>query len=519
MKPILPVFLILTMALLACGPLIPERIEQEASWIALENQHWHAVWKDSFRLQEAYLILGTEVTVDTTSRATAWTTQTHPTGVLAFSTPNITLHGFSLNPFSRQNTEWILRELAGRAGEIAQQELQLGFNLSTVPISLQHTMPVHTATGLVFESSTFLAETQEGDWYVTVLRGIHRTDILILITATQSAPTQNENTSLASLVTHPASEPRTQAISVAVSLPTVTPVPIPTTTPEPNHVDEKTTTLSLVITSRVTITPSSAMLGEALGGSFIIQNTGSESVFLDQLVLGGRLNEVYDCSNYVNGVCPDFTKRYNITIESQGFYIYVGSFTPQLTGTYDFQVFYCINRCDSADDWKWNVASNPGVLNQKFVEIREKEVSWENLADKWANYYDMENRLLKAVVEAESIKNVAGDYDENGVPHAFGYGQIWPKWHYANIQKALLDATGSSVSTTDEQILGNRLLSSNDASMASAALVVRDMWIAIGSPTTFDYSSFETFTKKYVGPAISENDLARRWNIWKKYFP
>jgi len=153
------------------------------------------------------------------------------------------------------------------------------------------------------------------------------------------------------------------------------------------------------------------------------------------------------------------------------------------------------------------------------VEVGGETTAWEALAQKWATYYSLNNRLLKAVVEAEAVENIAGDYDENGVPHAFGYGQVWPKWHYASIQKALLDATGSSVSTTDEQTLGNLLLASNDASMAAAALVVRETWIAIGTPSDFGYSTFEAFTKKYVGPAISDEDLTRRWNIWQKHLP
>ena len=55
--------------------------------------------------------------------------------------------------------------------------------------------------------------------------------------------------------------------------------------------------------------------------------------------------------------------------------------------------------------------------------------------------------------------------------------------------------------------------------MAAAALVVRETWIAIDTPSDFGYSTFEAFTKKYVGPAISDEDLTRRWNIWQKHLP
>ena len=270
----------------------------------------------------------------------------------------------------------------------------------------------------------------------------------------------------------------------------------------------------LVVTSSVTIDTYTAGVGEALGASFVLKNNASFPIPLAELVLGGRLNGVNDCSNYTDGACPDFTKQHDVVIEPGAYHVYVGSFTPQLLGTYDFQVFYRI-----ADRWYWNVPTENGAVNQRFVEMGGETTAWEALAQKWATYYSLNNRLLKAVVEAEAVENIAGDYDENGVPHAFGYGQVWPKWHYASIQKALLDATGSPVSTTDEQTLGNLLLASNDASMAAAALVVRETWIAIGTPSDFGYSTFEAFTKKYVGPAISDEDLTRRWNIWQKHLP
>lgn len=146
--------------------------------------------------------------------------------------------------------------------------------------------------------------------------------------------------------------------------------------------------------------------------------------------------------------------------------------------------------------------------------------NWQTLAEKWARFYSVDARLVKAIVDAEGAQNISGDYDTNQVPHAFGYGQVWPKWHSANIQKAVLDVTGTSTNITDEQTLGKIILASNDISMATAVLAIRDTWVGIGSPTSFtNYSIYESFTKKYVGPAISQQDLQRRWQIWQKYFP
>ena len=102
-------------------------------------------------------------------------------------------------------------------------------------------------------------------------------------------------------------------------------------------------------------------VGDTLTRSFTATNVGNTTVTLDELVLGGRLNGVDDCSNYINGACPDFTKRYNIALAPGASYTYTGTLTPQLPGDYEFQVFYCVNGCDSPDDWHWNI-STPEVV-------------------------------------------------------------------------------------------------------------------------------------------------------------
>ena len=145
-------------------------------------------------------------------------------------------------------------------------------------------------------------------------------------------------------------------------------------------------------------------------------------------------------------------------------------------------------------------------------------LDWEELADKCAEYYGIDERILKAVVEAETNgKNVPGDPDEAGVFHAFGYGQVWPIWHYDKIHRALKDMIGVETNSRDVQYLGDLILKHDDVSMATAALVVKEFWENTGNPNDFSYRHFEKFTRKYVGPGISSEQLNRRWEIWEKY--
>jgi hypothetical protein len=355
-KNILVVLATLALTILAAACTVPSLIVQEASWATIQKSGWEPVWKDSFFTEDKGVIpnIEKEVTVEATSRASAWYNEAEQTGLLIVSTPFITLYGASLNPFQKNTDAWVLDELAAQGGDIAKDQLDIAFDPFTVPLIFQETITAETPLGTGMIGSRFLAQTPEGNGYVIVLRGIEGQDILVLIIATQSLSAIESSTEITSFLRHPASEP--------------------------------------------TIT------------------------------------------------------------------------------------------------------------------------NWIILAENWAKYYGLDVRLLKAVVEAEGAKNIPGDF-ENGAPHAFGYGQVWPKWHHANVQRAIADVTGVSTSTTDEQKLGMFILGNNDISMASAALVIRDFWIAIESPTDFSYSTFETFTKKYVGPAISDADLTRRWSIWQKYFP
>ena len=295
--------------------------------------------------------------MDVTSRVTAWFNQFQEIAALLISTPDIHVLGFAQNPMYTKSDEEVIREIARQGGTTTRQELNITFDPATVPLILQESSSAQTNFGVTLTGSRFLAQTPEGNGYVTVLRGVHQEDVLVLLIVAQSLATSRTADATTRLISHPSTEPTTHA------------------------------------------------------------------------------------------------------------------------------------------------------------------TDWQSLAEKWAEYYQTDPRLVKAVVEAEATTNIAGDYNTNGVPHAFGYGQVWPRWHYANIQKAILEATGVSTNTRDEQTLGNFILADNDTSMAAATLVIRDTWTGIGSPINLaDYSIYERFAKRYVGPSISQQDLQRRWQIWQKHF-
>lgn len=188
---------------------------------------------------------------------------------------------------------------------------------------------------------------------------------------------------------------------------------------------------------------------------------------------------------------------------------------------------YCIEVHSLLTESLPHVSLGPQVGPEEAVQINgtvglvplpeESARDWKALADEFSAQYNVDSRLLKAVVEAETNgRNIPGDYID-GIPQAFGYGQVWPKWHFKRIHQALLDQADLVIETTDVQELGNLILMNDNVSMATAALVVRDFWIQAGSPSNFYYEVFNTFTKLYVGPEISEQDMARRWQIWQKY--
>jgi len=108
--------------------------------------------------------------------------------------------------------------------------------------------------------------------------------------------------------------------------------------------------------------------GEILNAYFTIENKGTASITFEELLVGGRLNGVADCSNYVGGMCPDFfPKSENLTLNPGELHGYVGAFLPELPGDYEFRVFY-----KAASQWHWDdIPQVPGVTNPINIAVLE----------------------------------------------------------------------------------------------------------------------------------------------------
>ncbi|GEM_PF-5383342 len=131
--------------------------------------------------------------------------------------------------------------------------------------------------------------------------------------------------------------------------------PLPTSAPTINGLANP------VVIGSVTLRGPTDTTGQTLTGKFTIKNEGTASIIFDELVLGGRLNGVDDCSN-TSGVCSDFTKRFDIVLNPGDSYAYEGTFTPTVPGNYDFRVFYRVG-----SQWHWNLQTKPGVREQVFI--------------------------------------------------------------------------------------------------------------------------------------------------------
>ena len=114
--------------------------------------------------------------------------------------------------------------------------------------------------------------------------------------------------------------------------------------------------------------------------------------------------------------------------------------------------------------------------------------------------------IVLATIEAETGgKNVMGDKG-----NAYGYGQVWVKWHKDSFEYAAkrLNITLPGTNEGIKQLT----LSNNTFSMIVAVKTIKKYWIRSGK-------NWRTFTLSYVGPAISNNkhDYERREKIWLKY--
>lgn len=134
-------------------------------------------------------------------------------------------------------------------------------------------------------------------------------------------------------------------------------------------------------------------------------------------------------------------------------------------------------------------------------------MSWQELAKEAARFYNLDERIMLATVEAETGgRNVLGD-DGN----ALGYGQVWAQqWHYPKLQE-VAGVFGLTPPPQNDLVgLQNFVLGNDRVSMYLAAKAVKGFWDSAGG-------DWDTFTRGYVGPGIPSSDMERRRVIWNRY--
>jgi len=131
--------------------------------------------------------------------------------------------------------------------------------------------------------------------------------------------------------------------------------------------------------------------------------------------------------------------------------------------------------------------------------------SWQEMAISEANKQSCDKDIVLATIEAETGgRNVMGDSD-----HAYGYGQVWYKWH-----KEAFDFAAKRLNVSYPQADGPSLkqfiLSNNLFSMIVTVKTIKDIWLG-------QSKNWHDFTLSYVGPKIPTSDYNRRYKIWLKY--
>lgn len=134
---------------------------------------------------------------------------------------------------------------------------------------------------------------------------------------------------------------------------------------------------SPVLVSAINVSPATTrLLGQSFSVQFTIKNTSQNTVLLRELVLGGRLNGSSTCANYSwslnacgENVCPDFPHIKDLLLQPNQSYTYTGSFSPNLIGTYRFEVFYRLGD-EACSGWRWNVpVGNAGINNSVALNV------------------------------------------------------------------------------------------------------------------------------------------------------
>jgi len=135
------------------------------------------------------------------------------------------------------------------------------------------------------------------------------------------------------------------------------------------------------------------------------------------------------------------------------------------------------------------------------------------LCKKYAQQEGVPLDIALTTVEAESnFTNVMGDSGR-----AFGYGQVWIKWHFARLIEAAdalkitLPSRVAPVTEAEELKYKPLVLGNDNLSMLMAIKTIKSFWSAYGN------GGFDAFNVKYVGPNISQAELSRRRTIRTKY--
>lgn len=136
--------------------------------------------------------------------------------------------------------------------------------------------------------------------------------------------------------------------------------------------------------------------------------------------------------------------------------------------------------------------------------------AWKAMATAEAIKRGVPVPLVLATIEAETGgRNVLGD-----AGRAFGYGQVWLKWHYDKLVKVAdefgISVPGKPANEYEEEKFKPLILNNDRLSMALAVETIKSFWLSSGG-------DWEKFTKAYVGPAIPQKDLERRKAIYEKY--
>lgn len=134
-----------------------------------------------------------------------------------------------------------------------------------------------------------------------------------------------------------------------------------------------------------------------------------------------------------------------------------------------------------------------------------KITNWQEAAIQEATAQNADKDIILATIEAETGgRNIMGDND-----HAYGYGQVWYKWHKYAFDYAA-KRLGLKYPEADGPDLKKFILGNDKFSMIVTVNVIKRIWIG-------QSKNWDKFTKTYVGPAIPQSDYNRRLRIWEKY--